>query len=89
MGIGPIANLSALLAVRPQESVLEPLPMSRVENSSRAGDDSYSPGGGKSARGSEDNEPDDDDTEIPAAEQSDPSPYPRSTASSRKISFFA
>jgi len=36
------------------EADLEPLPMARVENTPRTGDEKYSPSGGKSAGGSED-----------------------------------
>ena len=53
MGITPITNLIPLPTGRVIPSGLEPLPMERIENSARTGEESYSPSGGKSARGSE------------------------------------
>ncbi len=60
MGISPVPSLIALSSVRPVEAALEPLPMARVKNSARSGDDAYSPSRGKSARGSEDHEMDEE-----------------------------
>lgn len=60
MGITPISNLMPLQNARAIQSDLEPLPMERVENSARTGDETYSPSNGKPARGSEDDAPDDD-----------------------------
>lgn len=54
MGISPITNLIPLRVARPIQAALEPLPMERVENSARIGDETCSPSRGKSARGSED-----------------------------------
>jgi len=54
MGITPITNLTPLPVARAILSALDPQPMERVENSPRTGDETYSPSGGKSARGSED-----------------------------------
>jgi hypothetical protein len=54
MGIGPIANLMPLPPARSIQAALDPLPMERVAPSARTGDETYSPNGGKSARGSED-----------------------------------
>ena len=58
MGITPIVNLTPL--TRSIEPDLEPLPMARVENSARTGDETYSPSNGKSARGSEDDATEDE-----------------------------
>lgn len=52
MGITPITNLIPLPTGRVIPSGLEPLPMERIENSARTGDETYSPSGGRSARGS-------------------------------------
>jgi hypothetical protein len=60
MGIGPIINLMPLPVARSIQGELDPLPMERVESSARTGDEKYSPSGGKSARGSEDDAPDED-----------------------------
>jgi hypothetical protein len=54
MGISPITNLIPLSIARPIQAALEPLPMARVESSARTGDETYSPSGGKSQRGSAD-----------------------------------
>jgi hypothetical protein len=54
--------------------------MERVENSARTGDETYSPGGGKSARGSEDDGSEDEFVDLPDEEKADPT---------SKISFFA
>jgi hypothetical protein len=54
MGITPITNLTPLSFARSIQADLDPLPMERVENSARTGDETYSPSGGDSARGSED-----------------------------------
>ena len=60
MGIAPITSLLPLSASRAAAFDLELLPMERVENSARTGDETYSPSNGKPARGSEDDAPDDD-----------------------------
>jgi hypothetical protein len=64
MGITPISNLLPSSFSAPSASALEPLPMARVENSGRAGDDAYSPSNGKSARGSEDDTEESDEEEV-------------------------
>jgi hypothetical protein len=85
MGIGPIANLMPLPLARSIQAALDPLPMERVESSARTGDETYSPHGGKSGRGSEDGasneelESFDDETGEPYGESGPP----------RVISFFA
>ncbi|HEY1902060.1 MAG TPA: hypothetical protein VGG56_06500 [Terracidiphilus sp.] len=63
MGIGPIASLTPLPIARSIQGDFDPLPIDRVENSGRTGDETYSPSGGKSARGSEDDAPAEDDLE--------------------------
>jgi hypothetical protein len=49
MGITPIVNLNPLPVAPIIERDLEPLPMERVENSARTGDETYSPGNQQSA----------------------------------------
>jgi hypothetical protein len=85
MGISPISNLLPLPESRAIQADLEPLPMQRVENSSRAGDETYSPGNGKSSRGSEDDTAEEEHGEV-AGEPEDPSVE---TGRPRPISFFA
>jgi hypothetical protein len=65
---------------------LDPLPMERVESSARTGDETYSPNGGKSGRGSEDNASKDDleDFDEQAADV-----IASQSAESNAISFFA
>ncbi len=60
MGIGPITNLMPLPLARSIQAALDPLPMERVAPSARTGNETYSPNGGKSARGSEDNASDEE-----------------------------
>jgi hypothetical protein len=54
MGITPITNLTPLPILRPVEKDLGLPPMERVENSTRTGDETYSPSEGRSADDSED-----------------------------------
>jgi hypothetical protein len=63
MGISPINNLPPLLLDRAVESDFALAPMARVENSARTGDEKYSPSNQKSARGAEDDGPEDDESE--------------------------
>jgi hypothetical protein len=63
MGITPITSLIPIMVSRAVPADLEPMPMERVENSSRAGDETYSPSGEKSARGSEDDAAEDAEDE--------------------------
>ncbi|MGD0729764.1 MAG: hypothetical protein ABR956_00765 [Terracidiphilus sp.] len=87
MGITPISNLSPLPLAR-SEPELEPLPMARVENSARTGDETYSPSGGKSAGGSEDGT--DEEFEDTAEEtEAESGAAPAERKDSRQISFFA
>jgi hypothetical protein len=93
MGITPIVNLSPMLFVRTLEPDLEPLPMARVENSARTGDETYSPSNQKSARGAEDDGDEEDGAEDEfeelAAEEAGESPrQPTAKAPTRQISFF-
>jgi hypothetical protein len=60
MGITPITSLIPLPTGRAIPSGLEPLPMERIENSAKTGDETYSPSGGRSARGSADDDLEDD-----------------------------
>ena len=94
MGITPITSLIPLQAVRALKSDLEPLPMERVENSSRAGDETYSSSNGQSNRGSEDDAAEDDLMEDALDEpsyQSSPetTAHPAAPSQPRPISFFA
>jgi hypothetical protein len=54
MGISPISNLNQLPPSRSVEGKLEPLPMERIDHTARSDDEDYSPSGGRTARGSED-----------------------------------
>jgi len=60
MGITPITNLNPLSFARSIQANIEPLPMERVENSARIGDETYSPSGEDSARRSEDDASEED-----------------------------
>jgi hypothetical protein len=89
MGITPITNLTPLPVARAIQADLEPLPMQRVENSPRIGDETYSPSNGKSARGSADDAPEDDlddGADGSAEEPANPSGEPGQTSA---ISLFA
>ena len=89
MGITPITNLFPLPVTRSIPSDLDPLPMERVQSSPRTGDETYSPGGGRFARGSEDDAADDEST-GPDDEAADGAPaFSRENDLKRKISFFA
>jgi hypothetical protein len=68
MGITPIISLLPLPVARAIQADLDPLPMARVENSARTGDETYSPSGGKSAGGSEENSSEDNGSEDTAFE---------------------
>jgi hypothetical protein len=70
MGISPISNLPPLVVIRSSESVMEPLPMQRVESSSRTGDESYHPSKQKSSRGAEDSSPEEGAEDQVAEDQS-------------------
>lgn len=85
MGIAPITNLTPLSGAREIQADLEPLPMQRVENSSRTGDETYSPSNGKSARG-EANEGSEQDLEDPEEDSTEERGEDGQTG---QISFFA
>jgi hypothetical protein len=89
MGITPITNLTPLPLARSLQADLDPLPMERVENSARTGDETYSPSGGRSARGSEDDVSEDDLEEFEDQVADESSAHPREGSEPRKISFFA
>jgi hypothetical protein len=94
MGISPIVNLSPMLLVRTLEPDLEPLPMVRVENSARTGDETYSPSNQKSAGGGEDDNAEEDGAEEEFQELADSddevSPrQPTTKSPTGQISFFA
>ncbi len=89
MGITPISNLTELPLPRAVSSELEPLPMARVENTSRTGDETYSPSNGKYARGSEDNESEDQLDNLPDEEEAESTSQPAAITPASQISFFA
>lgn len=104
MGITPITNLLPLPQARNVERGIEPLPMERVENSSRAGDETYSPSQRKPSRGSEDDASDDEDLEddceangggnqgeltLPLSRLAAGGVAPRDGSQTNPISFFA
>jgi hypothetical protein len=89
MGITPITSLNPLPTARSIESDYEPLPMERVERSTRTGDEKYTPSNGKSARGAEDDEPGDELQELPVEDETEPAAPPASNEPSQPISFFA
>jgi len=89
MGITPLTYLTPLPLSRSLQADLDPLPMERVENSARTGDEKYSPSNGRSARGSEDDTPDE---ELDASEDQASGEFPtplREPTQPRTISFFA
>ncbi len=61
MGITPISNLNPLPPSRSVEGKLEPLPMERIDHAARSDDEDYSPSGGGTARGSEDDSPEENE----------------------------
>ena len=94
MGITPITNLMPLSITRSIEPDLEPLPMARVDNSARTGDETYSPSNEKSGRGSEDDAPEDEASEdefddLPGEDEPAPVSQPSGKDLNRQISFFA
>jgi hypothetical protein len=90
MGITAITGLTPLPTSRFSESSLEPI--SRIENSARIGDVTYSPSNGKSGRGSEDDGSEDEfedlDEEV-EEDKTDPTVRPVVLKANRPISFFA
>ncbi len=94
MGITPIVNLTPLPLTRAVEKVLDPLPMERVENTARTGDETYSPSNGGSARGAEDDGPEDEGREeefqnLAGEDEEQPSTEPAAETPTQRISFLA
>jgi len=89
MGISPIVNLTPLPLARTIPADLDPMPMERVDKSSRTRDETYSPGGGKSARGSEDDASEDDQEQLEDEAGSEPAVPSGEGIQPRPISFFA
>lgn len=89
MGIGPIANLMPLPLARSIQGAMDPLPMERVENAARTGDETYSPNGGKSARGSEDDASEEELEPFTRPEDEEGTDQSGESGPPRVISFFA
>jgi len=89
MGITPITSLNPLPPARSIESDYEPLPMERVERSTRTGDEKYTPSNGKSARGAEDDEPEAELEELPVDDEAQSTEPPVRKEPGQPISFFA
>jgi hypothetical protein len=95
MGITPIVNLAPFPLTRAIEKELEPLPMERVENTARSGDETYSPSNQKSAQGGDGDRPKDDgspEEEFPnlaVEDEEQLSPEPAAESPTRRISFLA
>ena len=93
MGITPITILTPLSLARTVESDLELMPMARVENSARTGEETYSPSEQQAAPS-----PDDSAEEDSAEEEfedllneanAEPNREPAATPENRRISFLA
>ena len=69
MGITPIVNLTPLPLTRAVEKALDPLPMEKVEDTSRTGNETYSPSQQGSPRGAEDDGPEDDGSEDDGSDE--------------------
>jgi len=89
MGISPVTNLTLRPLARSVLAELDPAPMERVDKSSRIRDETYSPSGGKSARGSEDDASEDDREQLEDEAGSEPAASSSETIEPRPISFFA
>jgi hypothetical protein len=94
MGISPIVNLTPLPLTREVEKVLDPLPMEKVEDTSRTGDETYSPSNQNSARGAEDDGPEENSPEeefqnLANQDEEPPSAEPAAEAPNPRISFLA
>jgi hypothetical protein len=94
MGITPITNLAPLPVTRAVEKELEPVPMGRVEDTARTGDETYSPSKQKPGRGAEDDGSEEESTEeefqnLAGEEEASPSTQPDAEPSTRTISFLA
>ena len=89
MGIAPITNLIPLSQTRTVQGTLEPVPMERVENSARTGDETYSPSDGKSAGGSEDDTPEEELDSFELSSDEESTGKCSEAGDLRPISFFA
>jgi hypothetical protein len=94
MGISPITNVGPLTFARSTQGDLEPLPMERIENSARSGDETYTPSSQKFARGADDDSPDgesaeDDFEDATGDTENDSNPTPAAQNQKAQISFFA
>ena len=89
MGIAPITNLIPLSQTRTVQGTFEPVPMERVENSARTGDETYSPSNGKSAGGSEDDSSEEEQDGFELASDEDSKDKSVGSSGIRPISFFA
>jgi hypothetical protein len=97
MGITPITNLTPVEDIRPLQSVLEPAPLAKVENSARINDETYSPSQGDSAGSAEDDAPEAESSEeLLAASAGEDQPEPTELSdkpaegdTSNQINFFA
>ena len=89
MGIAPIINLIPLSQTRTVQGNFEPVPMERVENSARTGDETYSPSNGKSAGGSEEETPEDELDSLELAPDEESTGKSIDVSELGPISFFA
>jgi hypothetical protein len=84
MGISPIVNLVPLDLTRPIETDIGLPPMERIENSSRTGDETYSPSEERSA-----DESDQEQEEPPSEEDPEFEAHKSQNDEKTDISFFA
>ena len=89
MGIAPITNLIPLSQTRTVQGPFEPVPMERVENSARTGDETYSPSNGKSAGGSEEESSEEEKDSFELAPDEDSTDKSSGPSEILPISFFA
>jgi hypothetical protein len=85
MEIGPIPGIRTVPAIKAPPADLGLSAVFDIENFARIGDETYTPSGGKSAGGSE------DEFDDPAEDEEEPEPQAklRAEAPARQISFFA
>jgi len=90
MEISPIAAIRIAPTFRSRETDLGLTDVFEIENSSRTGDETYSPSGGKAASGSEDGEAEDQEQEEGTAEGEEEGKVQKAeNGAGREISFFA
>jgi hypothetical protein len=92
MGITPISNLPPLQLARSIESDLELMPMSRVEDSARTGEETYSPSEQQAAPSADDSQEEVLEEEIESTTEDDDAGQdgePSEKPSERRISFLA